>query len=243
MTQKPLKKAVILAGGFGSRLKDFTQYLPKPLLPVRGKPVMEYSIDLLKRHGISDVALSVHYMADKIKSYYGEGKELGMNFTYLYEDTPLGTAGVLRLYKDWFDGPFVMCNADEIKDIDLTRMYNEHVRNGALITIALTQVEDPSQYGVVELRGSQIARFVEKPPKDQAPSNKISAGLYIIDPSVLSLVPSGMSMIEKDVFPRLAKEGKLYGFEFSGQWFDTGTPERYFIAELLWEEPEKTLVQ
>jgi NDP-sugar pyrophosphorylase family protein len=246
-TYKPLRKAVVMAGGFGTRMKELTKDTPKPMLPLKGKPILEYTIDMCKRYGITDIAISVHYLGHKIKEYFGDGSRFGVNIIYFEEPEPLGTAGVLRLYKEWLNEPFLMCNADELKDVNLHAMYEQHVKSGAWASDALTRVEDPSQYGVVELTESnKIVRFVEKPKREEAPSNLINAGLYIIDPAVVNMVPQGFCMIEKDIFPKLAEQGKLRGFVFEGQWYDTGTPERYSGAENGWrgfkEQPYLSVV-
>jgi NDP-sugar pyrophosphorylase family protein len=229
-----LHKALILAGGFGTRMKELTRHTPKPMLLLRGKPILEYSIDLCKRYGITDIAISIYYFGDKIKEYFGDGNKFGVNILYVEEKEPLGTGGALKLFRKWLNEPFMMCNADELKDINLSDMYDAHRKSNALATIALTKVDDPSQYGVVDLLDNRIVRFVEKPKKEEAPSNFINAGLYIIDPDAIHFVPEGFTMVEKDLFPYLAKKGRLNGYKFSGQWFDTGTEERYAITEQNW---------
>jgi NDP-sugar pyrophosphorylase family protein len=147
----------------------------------------------------------------------------------------MGTAGPLRLAKDKLTKTFIVSNGDELKDINIIDMYDAHKRNRALATIALTTVDDPSQYGVARLEGERIIEFVEKPKKEDAPSNLISAGFYIIEPEVLRMIPKGPCSIEKEIFPRLAGMGRLYGFPFSGQWFDTGTLDRYERALKRWK--------
>jgi mannose-1-phosphate guanylyltransferase len=235
-THRPLRKALILAGGFGTRMKEFTKTTPKPMLPLQGKPILEYTIDLCKRYGVTDIMISIHYLPEQIKNYFGDGSRFGVQIQYVYEAEPLGTAGALRLIKAWANEPFVMCNADELKDVNLHEMYAQHIATGALATDALTTVEDPSQYGVVDLDArARILRFVEKPKREEAPSNLINAGLYILDPAVVERVGEGYCMIEKDIFPQLAAEGFMYGFPFRGQWFDTGTPERYAFASEQWQ--------
>ncbi|MBI2546151.1 nucleotidyltransferase family protein [Candidatus Woesearchaeota archaeon] len=233
--QKPLRKALVMAGGFGTRMKDLTKDMPKPMLKLQEKPILDYSIELCKRYGINDISLSIFYMGEKIRKHYGNGSKHGISIRYVEEKEPLGTAGAMRLHKRWLSEPFLMCNADELKDINLQLMYEQHVKTGAAATIALTEVEDPSQYGVVALDGKRIAFFVEKPKKEEAPSNLINAGLYIINPDVIKLVPPGYCMIERHIFPLLAEHGMLYGFPFKGQWFDTGTPERYAHAGSSWQ--------
>ena len=243
-----LNKALIMAGGFGTRMLELTKDTPKPMLILLGKPILEYSIDLCKRFGISEIAISIFHFGNKIKEYFGDGSKFGVHIVYVEEKEPLGTGGAVRLFADWLTEPFMMCNADELKDINLDEMYKRHLASGALATIALTRVDDPSQYGVVELKsdlhGDKIMRFVEKPKKEEAPSNYINAGLYIIDPQAIKYIPAGFTMVEKDLFPKLATEGKLNGFKFSGQWFDTGTPQRYADTQKSWrgfkEVPYKT---
>lgn len=236
MGESAPKLGFILAGGRGTRLKPITDEIPKPLLPIQGKPVIEYTFDLFKKFGITKVILSIGYLGDKIKEHFGDGKKYGLDIIYIEEDTPQGTAGPLRLAKKYLTETFVMCNADELKDIDLDEMYLFHKENQASATIALTTVEDPSAYGVAKLQGNKILEFIEKPKKEEAPSNLINSGLYILEPDVINYVPLGDEpvSIEKDVFPKLAKEGKLYGYHFAGQWFDTGNFERYEKARKSW---------
>lgn len=234
LESKQLRKALIMAGGFGSRMGKITKYIPKPMLPLQGKPILEYAIDLCKLHNINDISISIFHLGDKIKNYFGDGSSYGVSIRYVEEKEPLGTAGALRLHRKWLTEPFMMCNADELKELDLHSMYRQHRETKAAATIALTKVNDPSQYGVVQLDGSKITRFVEKPKKEEAPSNLINAGLYIINPEVISMIPEGYCMVEKDIFPELAKHGRLHGFVFEGQWFDTGTTERYIHAERHW---------
>jgi mannose-1-phosphate guanylyltransferase len=232
------KKALILAGGMGERLKPITNEIPKPMLPLHDKPILEHGLDLFKKYGIKDIILCVGYKADKIKEYFGNGKKFGVNITYVEEEKPLGTAGPIKLAREQINGTFITCNADELKNIDLMDMYLFHKENKAVVTIALTTVEDPSAYGVAKLQGNKILEFIEKPKKEEAPSNLINAGLYIMEPEVINYIPDGKSMSEKDIFPKLAKEGKLYGYIFSGQWYDTGTLERYEKAQKEWKDIE-----
>jgi len=234
-----VKTAFILAGGRGLRLRPLTEKLPKPLLRVQGKPMLEHVIDLMKKYGITELIISIGYLGDKIKEYFGDGSKFGVTIRYVEEDPnfPLGTAGPLKLAKKWLTKTFVMTNADELKNIDLEDMYRYHKEHKAMATIALTTVEDPSNYGVAKMLGSKIVEFVEKPKKGEAPSNLINAGLYILEPELIKYVPAekGDVKIEIQVFPVIAKMGKLFGYRFSGQWFDTGTPERYENAIKGWQ--------
>jgi len=229
------QKAVILAGGKGIRLRPITYEIPKALIPIKGKTITEHIFDLLKKYDIKDVILSVGYLKEKIKEKFRDGSEFGVKITYVEEDKPLGTAGPLRLVKDILNEPFIVSNGDELKNINIEKMYKLHKESNALATIALTTVDDPSKYGVARLSGSKILEFIEKPKKAEAPSNLINSGFYIIEPEVISMIPDGNSMLEKDVFPALAKQGRLFGYPFSGQWYDTGNMERYEKALKEWK--------
>ena len=235
------RKAIILAGGKGTRLRPITHEIPKPLIPVQGQSLIEHLLDLFKRHGVQEVMLAIGYKKEKIMEYFGNGERFGLKISYIEEDEPLGTAGPLLKARDFITEPVIVTNGDELKDVNLDAMYDLHKKNSALATIALTTVADPSAYGVADLSGNRIVKFVEKPPKEEAPSNLINAGLYIIQPEVLSMIPEGgFAMLEKDVFPKIAELGKLYGYPFSGQWFDTGNIERYERAIANWKGlPEK----
>jgi len=226
-------KAVLLVGGRGTRLRPLTDKIPKALLEVQGKVVTEHLFDLLKKYGIRDAVLCVGYLKNKIKEYFGDGSKMGMNVTYIEENEPLGTAGPLKLAEKNLKDSFIVSNGDELKDINIPRMFRLHKRKNALATIALTTVDEPSHYGVARLDGSRIIEFVEKP--SNPPSNLINAGFYILEPEVIGMIPNGFSMLEKDVFPKLAQLGRLRGFPFAGQWFDIGNIERYKIAEKNWK--------
>ncbi len=230
------KIAVFLLGGEGTRFRPITYEMPKALLPVQGKTVPEHLFELFKKYGIKKFVFSLGYKADKIKEYFKDGSKWGVEIVYVIEEKPLGSAGAIKLAKKHLEnGPFVVTNGDELKDIDIEDMYNFHKENKAKITVALTTVENPSFYGVAAMKGNKIIRFVEKPKKEDAPSNLINSGLSIWEPSVLEQIPEGFSMYEKDVFPKYANNGELLGYVFGGQWFDTGTPERYEKAIRQWK--------
>ncbi len=230
------KKAVILAGGRGTRLKPLTYEIPKALIPIHDRTLTEHLLDLFKRHEVKDIVMSVGHMKEKIKAHFQDGTRFGVRMSYIEEDEPLGTAGCLRLGKDILNETFILSNGDELKNIDIDEMFQFHKQNNATVTIALTTVSDPSQYGVAKLSGSRILEFVEKPKPKEAPSNLINSGFYIIEPELIELIPEGKVSIEKDIFPKLAEEGKLFGYPFSGQWFDTGNIERYEKAIKEWKD-------
>lgn len=232
---RELKTAFILCGGQGTRLRPITYEIPKALVPVKGKPLVEHMFDLLKKYGISDVILSVGYLKEKIIAEKHVWSKLGLKISFVEESVPLGTGGPLRLAGDRLNKTFVVSNGDELKNINVMEMYEAHKRNHALVTIALTTVNDPSQYGVARLDGEKIIEFVEKPHKGKEPSKLINAGFYIMEPEVVEMIPKGACSLEKEIFPKLAKMGRLYGFPFSGQWFDAGTMERYELALRDWK--------
>ena len=234
-------KAVILAGGQGTRLRPLTLHTPKALVEIRGKTMTEHLFDLFKRHDITEVVMTVGYLKEKIKDYYGDGSKFGMKISYVDEDEPLGTAGALIKIKHLLTESFIVTNGDELKDIDIDNMLILHKKEKGHGTIALTRVDDPSMYGVAKLEESKILEFVEKPKKEEAPSNLINSGFYILEPDIIDRIPEGFAMFEKDIFPFLVKEGKLVGFCFDGQWFDTGNYERLDNAKKNWKGIKKSI--
>lgn len=228
------KKALILAGGKGTRLEPITHEIPKPLIPIKGKPILQHIIELLKKHNIREVILSVGYKKEKIKEYFGDGSKFGINIVYTEEDKSLGTAGAVKLARQYLNDTFIIINGDNLYDIDITDIYLFHKQNNAVATMALTSTKEPSAYGVVELKGNKIVDFSEKPKKTS--SNFINSGFYIAEPAILDLIPEGFAMLEKDVFPKLARQGKLFGYPFSGQWFDITTLKDYDKAIKGWRD-------
>ena len=224
-------KGVILAGGDRTLKKDDT---PKSLIEVKGKPLIQHNIELFKKYGIKDILISVCYKKEQVKDALGDGKKFGVNLTYIEEKNGLGTAGPLKQAKSQLKETFVMCNADELKEIDLNDMLSFHHANKAMATVALTTVRDVSNYGVALLNGNKIMAFMEKPDKDNAPSKLINAGLYIIEPEVIDFIPEGFSRMEMDVFPKLASEEKLCGYPFGGQWFDIESHKDVKKADIEW---------
>lgn len=231
-----VKKAIVLVGGEGTRLRPFTYELPKALLPIHGKPMVQHVLDLLKSHGVTQVYLAIGYKGEMIKDYFGDGSKFGLEIKYIIEKTPLGTAGPLRLAKKYLDETFLIVWGDILSQIDLSDFMHFHKNNEGLATVALTTVEDPSRYGVASMKGSKIVEFIEKPAKEDAPSNLINAGMAIMEPEVIDkFVPGkGKAMVEYDIYPQLARERKLCGYPFQGQWFDTGTHEAYEKAIKEW---------
>jgi NDP-sugar pyrophosphorylase family protein len=225
---RKISTAIILAGGFGTRLAPLTDTTPKPLLPVKGKPIIQYAIENLRKYGIKNIILSVGYRADEIKAYFKNGKELGVKISYCLEDQPLGTGGAIKLASKSLKEHFIVLNGDNLADFDYNKMLKAHDKNKATITIALYPVEDVTQFGIAELKGEKIVRFIEKPTLKDAPSNLNNAGAYVIEPVALGILPEGKSSIERDCFEKLCgKRGKVFAYEHSGQWFPTDDIERY----------------
>lgn len=228
-------KAIVLAGGFGTRLRPLSCSRPKMLFPVANKPLIDYTLQNLSDGGVDTVILSVYYMAESLVRYLGPTKS-GLGILYSREQRPLGTGGPIKHAEDLLnDEYFLTLNGDVLADIDYRRLVNFHKEKGGAATIALVQVPDPSRYGAVELDWEgRITRFVEKPEPGRAPSNLINAGIYILEPEVLDYIPSGRKVsIETEVFPKLAAERKLYGFECHGFWIDIGIPEEYLQANAM----------
>jgi mannose-1-phosphate guanylyltransferase len=222
-------QALILAGGEGTRLRPLTSTIPKPVVPLVGRPFISYMLRWLHEHGVKDVILGCGFMADQVRAVLGDGSGLGIRLRYLEEPRPLGTGGALKFAEDLLDDRFFMLNGDVLTDIDLTEQLAQHERTGARATLALYPVEDPSAYGLVRLDADgSVNDFVEKPGPEELDTNLISAGAYILERDVLDgMAPAGTNIsIERDVFPTLIGRG-LYGYEASGYWLDIGTPDRY----------------
>lgn len=230
-------KAIILAGGEGTRLRPLTYKIPKALIPVNKKNLTELIFDILKKHNIKDIILSVAYKKEMIENYFKDGKKLNLNIEYVEEPERLGTAGpliILNKKNKQLKKTFFMINGDNLFNLDLNKMLAFHKKNKATATIALSRVEDPRSYGVAVLDGNKITEFIEKP--ENPPTNYINSGYYILEPKVFDIIKNKKkAMIEKDIFPLLAKQGKLFGFKCNNQWFDTGTPERYEQVKKEWK--------
>lgn len=234
-------KAVVLTGGFATRLRPLTLTRPKPLLPILGKPLLDWILESLARSGISEVILSVRYLADMIKSRYGSGERFGLRIEYAEERRPLGDAGPIQLIKGIYglDETFIVAYGDIFSNIDVNVLLNYHkdkVMKGALGTLTLTPVDDPSRYGVAVLdEDGKVVEFQEKPPKERAKSNVVNAGFYIFESEALKYFPHDRypSKIARDVLPRMVEDGVLYGFVHTGLWSDIGVPADYARANFM----------
>jgi mannose-1-phosphate guanylyltransferase len=224
-------QALVLAGGEGTRLRPLTLTLPKPVIPLAGRPFLTFMLDWLRSHGVDEVLLSCGYRSHDVERVLGDIHG-GMRLRYVVEDEPLGTAGPLRLAADAgvLAERVLVLNGDCLTDIDLTAELAQHEATGAVATLALVAVEDTASYGVVPtLEDGQVEAFLEKQP-GPAPTNRINAGAYVLEREVVERVPPGRAVsIEREVFPELVGHG-LYGYLSDGFWIDIGTPERYLQA-------------
>ena len=226
-------KAVVMAGGEGSRLRPLTSSMPKPLVPVAGRPIMEHILLHLRRHQLRDVVATVQYMGASIRNYFGDGSEQGVALTYSVEDSPLGTAGSVMLARQQLNEPFVVISGDSLTDIDLGAAARFHRERKAIATIVLKPVPNPLEYGVVVVdEGGAVQRFIEKPSWGEVISDLANTGIYILDPAVFDFFrPGEVTDWSGDVFPKLLKEGEhVFGWIADGYWEDVGSHTAYVKA-------------
>jgi mannose-1-phosphate guanylyltransferase / phosphomannomutase len=223
-------KAVIMAGGFGTRIQPLTINLPKPMIPLVNRPIMLHIIDLLKKHGINDLVLLLFHQPEIIKNFFGDGSEFGVRITYVTPLEDFGTAGAVKAAAKYLDERFIIISGDLLTDFDLSRALDYHEKNKALATITLTSVKDPLQFGVVITdKKGRITKFLEKPGWGEVFSDTINTGIYIMEPEVLDLIPEGENRDwSKDIFPRmLAEKAPLFGCTLAGYWADIGNTDAY----------------
>jgi len=234
-------KAIILAGGFGTRLRPLSCTRPKLLFPIANKPLLDWTLERLAKNGIKEVILAVNYMADVFIQHYGNAK-YGMKFLYSREGRPLKTGGPIKKAEELigYDKPFLVLNGDILTNMNYADLVKQHEKNDAIATIALYKVEDPSRYGIAETtEKNRILRFLEKPTRKEAPSPLANAGIYVLDPKIFDYIPSERPVsIEYEIFPKLAEKGKLFGYSFDGLWTDIGELGDYLRANRLWLDTE-----
>jgi mannose-1-phosphate guanylyltransferase len=228
-------RAVVLVGGEGTRLRPLTLTVPKQMLPIVEQPMIERVIGHLADHGIDEAVLSLGYRPDAFIDAYPGGSIAGVRLSYAVETTPLDTAGAIRFAaRDaGIDQTFVVVNGDVLTDSDIAGLVAFHRERGAEATISLTPVDDPSAFGVVPTDpDGRVRAFIEKPPRDEAPTNLINAGTYVFEPSVLDRIPGGdvRVSIERETFPALVEAGTLFAQGSEAYWLDTGTPDAYLRA-------------
>ncbi|MGQ0796795.1 MAG: sugar phosphate nucleotidyltransferase [Methanobacteriota archaeon] len=228
-------KAVVLAGGEGARLKPLTYKRPKPLMPVAGRPCIDYVIRSLVTSGFHEIVITTAYLSDTLIRSIGDGPDYNASILYSFEETPAGTAGAVRRVGNFIDDTFVVAMGDILADVDFRALLEFHRRKGGLATIALTEVEDPTQYGIVGLDADdRIRKFKEKPTKDETFSHLVNAGIYVLEPDVLDFVPPDRNVdFAKDVFPLLLSKGlAVYGSRLRGVWMDIGQPHDLWKASM-----------
>ncbi len=229
-------RAVVLVGGFGTRLRPLTSSIPKPMLPVGHVPIIERLVENLARGGITEVTFALGFKPEPFLLAFPDGECAGVSLRYAVEPEPLDTAGAIRFAADaaGIDDTFVVANGDVLTDLDVSELVRFHRGKGAEATLHLIGVPDPSAFGVVALDpDGRVARFVEKPAPGTAPSNLINAGTYVLEPSVLARIPSGEKVsIERATFPAVAADGGLFAMATDDYWLDTGRPEYYLQANI-----------
>jgi mannose-1-phosphate guanylyltransferase len=229
-------RAVVLVGGFGTRLRPLTEAIPKPLLPVGQRPIIEHVVGTLASGGVDEVVLALGFRPDAFAEAYPEGTCAGVPLRYAVEPEPLDTAGAIAFAaRDaGIDETFLVVNGDILTDLDVSRLIDVHRSSGGEATIHLTPVDDPSAFGVVEVdEDGGVLRFVEKPAPGTAPSNLINAGTYVFEPSMVARVPLGARRsVEREVFPDVVADRRLYALSTDDYWIDTGRPDFYRQANL-----------
>jgi mannose-1-phosphate guanylyltransferase/phosphomannomutase len=228
-------RAVLMAGGSGTRLRPLTCDLPKPMVPILNRPIAEHIINLLKRHQISEVIATLHYLPDVLRDYFQDGSDFGVQMTYaVEEDQPLGTAGCVKNIAELLDETFLVISGDSITDFDLTAAIEFHKQKQSKATLVLTRVPNPIEFGVVITdEEGKIKRFLEKPSTSEIFSDTVNTGIYILEPEVLDYLPANIeSDFSKDLFPLLlAQNEPMYGYIAQGYWCDVGHLEAYREAQ------------
>jgi len=229
-------QALVLVGGFGTRLRPLTLNTPKQMLPIVGKPMIEHVVEHLAAHGVTEVVLSLGFAPEAFQEAYPDGVCAGLPLHYAIEPEPLDTAGAVRFaaLDAGIDDTFLVLNGDVLTGLDVSALVERHQGFSAQATLHLTPVDDPSRYGVVPTDADgRVLGFVEKPAPGTAPTNWINAGTYVFEPTVLDHIAAGRRVsVEREVFPAMAQAGSLFAWESDDYWVDTGTPETYLQAQL-----------
>jgi len=225
-------KAVIIAGGLGTRLRPLTNNTPKPIVPVVNRPFIVHQIEHLAKHGVDEVILNLHYLSHEIKKIMDiEAKQWGIKIHYSLEETPLGTAGAVKNAEQFFDdGPMVVFNGDVLTDIYISKVVDFHRQKSATVTLTLTEVEDPTSFGLILMdKDNRVTQFIEKPSWSEVVAKTINAGIYVIDPKIFKDAPKGEPYsFERQLYPSLLKAGApIYGYVSHAYWIDIGNPQKY----------------
>jgi mannose-1-phosphate guanylyltransferase len=224
-------KAILLAGGKGTRLRPLTLHTPKPIVPIFNRPFLHYQLELLRQiPEITEVILSLNYQPRRIEEVFGTGSELGINIRYLVEPSPLGTGGAIKFAEPHLDGPTIVFNGDVLTEIDLNAVLALHRERGAKATIVLTPVDNPTAYGLVETEtDGAVRRFLEKPNPDEITCDTINAGIYVLEPDTFDRIPKDTAYsVERSYFPSLVERHEAFvAYIYRGYWIDIGTPAKY----------------
>lgn len=234
-----LTRAAVLCGGRGVQLRPFTYELPKPMVPVKGRPLLEHVIGGLRDQGIRDIILTIDYLGDKIEQHFGDGGKFGVKLQYVKSSKPVGTGGSLKLTKDLIgDQPFLVVYGDVLAKIDYQELIDFHAEHKKQVTMAVTSVADPSALGAVSLRGPKVVAFTEKPKAGPTTSRLISAGIFVMNPEVIQSIPDGDKLVslEQEIFPNLIDVGQIDGFVFDAPWYDVTTPDSYERVLKEWQD-------
>jgi galactokinase/mevalonate kinase-like predicted kinase/choline kinase len=236
-------KALILAGGFGTRLKEVISDRPKVMAPVNGKPFLEYIIQLLRRNGFKEIVISLGYLGDYIKAYFGDGTNFGIKIEYVVEDFPLGTGGAIKNAEGHFSEPFLVVNGDTYLETDLNHLIAFHNDKKSLATIALALINNVGESGLVSLlKSGKIKSFKEKPKSGMR--GLVNAGYYFFSPKIFKYIPAKKRLsLEKIVFPKLVNGGQIHGFPMNASFLDIGKPESYEVAKMYFQEKKRTVVE
>lgn len=237
-------KAMIMAAGVGTRLYPLTKVIPKPMVPIAGRPLMEHIVHLLRTHGFTNLVANLHYLPDKIQNYFGDGSQFGVNLKCSYEPHLMGTAGGVKNNQDFLNETFVVISGDALTDINLAAFLSFHKQRGAIASIALKPMDEVERFGVVITDSNgRIISFQEKPKKEEALSNLVNTGIYIFEPEIFSYIPFGEFYdFGKNLFPRLALEGApFFGYVTKDYWCDVGNLEAYSQAQKDVEQGKVTL--
>ncbi|HKJ87692.1 MAG TPA: nucleotidyltransferase family protein, partial [Gammaproteobacteria bacterium] len=222
-------KAVIMAGGQGSRLRPLTEGVPKPMIPILGRPMMEFILEAVRDSGITDILVTLHYRPNLIQDYFGDGSDWGVNLEYAIEEHPLGTAGSVKNGARFLDEPFLIISGDALMDYDLPALMEYHTRSEALVTFCLAHVQDPSEFGIVVTGDDgRVQRFQEKPAPSEVFTDTVNTGIYVMDPRVLEDIPKETEFdFSHDLFPALLDRGeRLLGYVAKGYWNDIGNVDQ-----------------
>jgi mannose-1-phosphate guanylyltransferase len=228
-------RAVVLAGGEGTRLRPLTYAVPKPLLPIANRAFLEHQLGWLGSYGVTEVVLALGYRSDAFRRSFPDGRAAGLPLRIAVEPEPMGTGGAIRFAAEGTEERFVVCNGDVLTDLDLGLLLRFHAEREAEATIALTQVDDPTAFGVVPTDADgRVLGFIEKPARGEAPTDWVNAGTYVFEPGILERIPPGQRVsVERDTFPALLAEGGgLFAMPEGGYWLDIGTPAKYLQAHL-----------